>query len=128
MIDVDHFKSVNDRMGHAGGDRVLQEVAIRIASACRTEDVVGRWGGEEFLVVAPLTDDEGIASLAERARAAAADGPIYVDEERFVDVTVSVGATSGLGGIDLLVREADAALYAAKDAGRNRVIVAESLA
>ena len=121
MVDVDHFKKVNDLVGHDGGDRVLRAVAARVSAACRVEDVAGRWGGEEFLVVAPLTDRDGVASLGERVRAAVAASPVTVDGDRSIDVTVSVGAASG-DDIDLLVRQADAALYEAKAAGRDRVV------
>ena len=121
MVDVDHFKRVNDKVGHDGGDRVLRAVASRVSAACRTEDVAGRWGGEEFLIVAPLTDREGVESLGERVRSGVAASPVQVGAEH-LDVTVSVGAASGDGDIDVLVRQADAALYEAKAAGRDRVV------
>jgi diguanylate cyclase (GGDEF)-like protein len=126
MIDVDNFKTVNDTIGHGGGDIVLRVVASRISSACRTEDVAGRWGGEEFIVVAPLTDRDGVASLGERVRSLVAAEPVVVDGESALVVTVSVGAASGLGDVDGLVRDADAALYEAKVAGRDRVVTAET--
>ena len=121
MVDVDHFKKVNDEVGHDGGDRVLRAVASRVSAACRTEDVAGRWGGEEFLVVAPLTDREGVATLGERVRSMVAAEPVPVDG-RSLAVTVSVGGASGGGDIDELVRQADAALYEAKAAGRDCVV------
>ena len=126
MIDVDHFKAVNDTIGHAGGDRVLRAVAHRVSAACRTEDVAGRWGGEEFLVVCPFTDRVAVAALGERIRSMMAAEPVSVDDERTVWVTVSVGAASGDGDIDVLVRQADAALYAAKDSGRDRVVTSDA--
>lgn len=125
MVDIDHFKRVNDTLGHDGGDRVLRAIAARVSSACRTEDMAGRWGGEEFLVVAPFTDDVGVTELGERIRAAVKAESVALDDARFVEVTVSVGAASGTDDIDAVVRRADAALYAAKDAGRDRVITAE---
>jgi two-component system cell cycle response regulator len=125
MVDVDHFKNVNDTLGHDGGDRVLRAVASRVTAACRTEDIAGRWGGEEFLVVAPFTDADGVAELGERIRSIVAAEPVATDGNS-VHVTVSVGAASGHDDIDALVREADAALYAAKAAGRDRVVVADS--
>lgn len=125
MVDVDHFKAVNDRLGHAGGDHVLRRVALALASACRAEDVAGRWGGEEFLVVAPTTDEEGAAALAERIRAlTAAEGITVEGTDEPVTVTVSVGVAYGKDDVDAVVRDADAALYRAKAEGRNRVVVA----
>ena len=124
MVDVDHFKSVNDRLGHAGGDHVLRRIALCLATACRAEDVAGRWGGEEFLVVAPATDANGAAVLAERIRARAAAEAITMDGGQQVSVTVSIGVASGIGDMDAMVREADAALYEAKASGRNRVVSA----
>ena len=124
MIDVDHFKRVNDELGHASGDLVLREVAQRVASACRLEDVAGRWGGEEFLVVVGEgSDTSGLAVLGERIRQAASNEPVVLADGRDLTVTVSVGAASNDGDVDALVREADAALYAAKNAGRDRVVV-----
>ena len=126
VIDVDHFKRVNDTLGHDGGDRVLCAVADRIASACRTEDIVGRWGGEEFLVIAPFTDWVGAELLAERIRCAASDGDIAIDigTDQSIPVTVSIGAAAGGPDAEKLVREADGALYEAKERGRDRVVLA----
>ena len=122
MIDVDHFKSINDRFGHDVGDVVLREVAVRLAGACRAEDVVGRWGGEEFLVVAPATDEGGGRALAERVRAAVAGEPIDLTSlEDPIPVTVSIGTAGGSNDVEDLLRRADGALYAAKSEGRNRV-------
>ena len=123
MIDVDHFKGVNDRFGHDAGDVVLRAIGTRLASACRQEDIVGRWGGEEFLVVAPSTDVAGAAVLAERFREEAAAEPVFVGEET-VMMTVSIGSAVGTGDVDAVLRDADAALYAAKSGGRNRVVSA----
>ncbi len=124
IVDVDHFKRVNDTHGHPAGDAVLQEVASRIAASVRTEDVVGRWGGEEFLVLAPHSDLPGGAALAERLRAGVGAAPV-VTAGTSLSVTVSVGgATTGGsrsgGRDDDLLRTADANLYAAKAAGRDR--------
>lgn len=121
MADVDHFKGVNDLFGHEAGDEVLREIASRLESACRADDVVGRWGGEEFLVVAPSTDAAGAAALGERFRAAAAATPIQVRSES-ISITVSIGAAAGTGDLEAMLRNADAALYAAKASGRNCVV------
>jgi diguanylate cyclase (GGDEF)-like protein len=125
MVDVDHFKAVNDTLGHDSGDVVLRAVASRLADACRLEDVAGRWGGEEFLVVAPLTDHVGVAELGERVRKFVADGPVTIDGGSPVEVTVSVGGAAGSGDADALLRVADASLYEAKRTGRNRVVTAD---
>ena len=122
MLDVDLFKPVNDTFGHAAGDQVLRQVADVIRSALRIGDFVARFGGEEFMVLLPSTSIEGAENAAEKIRAAvestvrSPSGPI----------TVSIGgtlATQADEDIDLAVRRADAALYDAKRAGRNRVVL-----
>ncbi|TMD03577.1 MAG: GGDEF domain-containing protein, partial [Chloroflexi bacterium] len=124
MIDVDHFKSINDSLGHAGGDAVLREVAERLRHRVRLEDVVGRWGGEEFLVLSAIADADAAAVLAERLRAAIADEPFEIEGAGRIRVTVSIGCAAGAGDAEALLRQADAALYEAKAQGRNRFIVA----
>jgi diguanylate cyclase (GGDEF)-like protein len=125
MVDVDHFKKVNDTDGHLVGDRVLVRVGAAIRGALRLTDVAGRYGGEEFLVLAPETPATGALVLAERLRHAVASAGRAGDG--LPAVTVSIGcATTELGvssARDLLQR-ADAALYEAKQAGRDRVVVA----
>jgi two-component system cell cycle response regulator len=125
VIDIDHFKSVNDDHGHDAGDAVLREVAGRLQDSVRLEDMVGRWGGEEFLVVLPNTADQGAAELAERLRQVVADTPCRLTDGDAVQVTISVGcAASLIDDAGRLVRSADAAMYEAKQTGRNRVVVA----
>ena len=119
VVDVDHFKQVNDTVGHAAGDDVLVEVARRLEATVRSEDLVGRWGGEEFIVLAPHTDVTAAAALGERLRAAVGGTPV-VGGGRELTVTISVGAAAGDGDDDLVV-QADRHLYAAKAAGRDRV-------
>ena len=121
MVDIDHFKTVNDTLGHDGGDIVLQAVAVRLGAAIRSEDSVGRWGGEEFLVVAPMTDLPGGVLLGERIRTLVGDTAVQIGGGLDITVTVSVGVTSGMAVMDVLLAEADAALYVAKRDGRNRV-------
>ena len=123
-IDIDHFKSVNDRYGHAVGD----EAMIAVAAACllgkRASDIVGRLGGEEFAMLLPETDMAQAEIVAERIREQIARHSMTVHKVRF-NVTISVGiaaATISMSGIDALLRCADDALYGAKDAGRNCVI------
>jgi diguanylate cyclase (GGDEF)-like protein len=118
MIDVDHFKAVNDSHGHHAGDEVLAGVAATIRDAVRSADVVGRWGGEEFMVLVPDADLLTAADLAERVRASVADRP-----GTRVPVTVSIGyASSQVAAPDGLVDLADASLYRAKETGRNRSV------
>lgn len=122
MVDVDLFKAVNDNLGHAAGDQVLRVIAARLRQMTRLDDVLGRWGGEEFLVLAPSTDGVGTRTLALRMRVAVAAAPVGMGDGSTVAVTVSVGWASGTGpDSEDLVARADAALYRAKAAGRNRV-------
>nr|WP_315381584.1 GGDEF domain-containing protein [uncultured Sphingomonas sp.] len=123
MIDVDHFKKVNDGWGHASGDAVLRAVARALAETASPGDVVGRVGGEEFLVLPAHSGTA--AALAERLRAAVADLQIAVEGGAVLQCTISVGhaeARNGGGAWQRLVNEADHALYAAKQGGRNRVV------
>ena len=123
LLDIDAFKSVNDRWGHGVGDVVLRSVAERVREAVREEDLVGRWGGEEFLILAPDTSEAEVARLCERIRQVVRRTPVaHVGDEDSVTVTVSLGwACWPQNSADDLVREADAALYRAKNAGRDQV-------
>jgi diguanylate cyclase (GGDEF)-like protein len=124
LVDVDDFKKINDHFGHAAGDAVLVTAVQRIASTLRSYDIVGRYGGEEFLVVAPGCDLEVAKKLAERIRTAMGDEPIDLGYES-TTVTASLGVTLGTPQSDpeFLVELADAAMYQAKRNGRNRVEV-----
>jgi diguanylate cyclase (GGDEF)-like protein len=129
MIDLDHFKSVNDTYGHLKGDTVLKAAGRRIIQSVRTYDFVGRYGGEEFLVVLSNCTADQLLEIAERARTAFARKPISTDAED-VQVTVSIGgvvASGDNGNIELL-SVADSALYEAKRTGRNRVVIGSSSA
>lgn len=125
MLDIDHFKPVNDTHGHQAGDEVLQALADRLRHNIRPMDVACRPGGEEFLVILPETPGELACATAERVRKAVAAGPFKVlSETREIAVTVSAGVSSLLGKDDTiaeLLNRADTALYQAKSAGRNRV-------
>ncbi|WP_229072571.1 diguanylate cyclase [Actinoplanes sp. DH11] len=123
LLDIDHFKNVNDTYGHNGGDRVLVEVTHRLRELIRPGDVVARYGGEEFAVLLPATGPEQAHEIAERIRRGVSAAPIAVSESRLARVTVSVGLAGmpAAATTDELVLSADRALYASKNAGRNRV-------
>jgi diguanylate cyclase (GGDEF)-like protein len=123
MADLDLFKSINDTCGHLVGDAVLREAARRLKTAARRYDCVGRYGGEEFLIVLPGCNAADAAIQAERMREAIGMAPFLAPSQSIV-VTTSLGvACSSLSGPEALVREADEALYMAKANGRNRVVV-----
>ena len=124
MLDIDHFKQINDRYGHQVGDEVIATVAQRLTATARTTDVLGRYGGEEFAIILPDTGEEGSMVLAERLRAAIGEHPIET-EAGLLRVTISVGVAQldadDMAVTDLLGR-ADRGLYEAKRSGRNRVV------
>jgi len=124
MLDIDHFKKINDTYGHLAGDLVLKAVAQRIVSVLRQEDIVGRYGGEEFLVVLPESSLETARYLGERIRHVIAEHP-FPCQGTSLPVTVSAGvsfcASGDERGFDVALQEADKALYLAKDGGRNQV-------
>jgi len=125
LADLDKFKSVNDTYGHFAGDAVLREFVRRMSGSIRPYDAIGRYGGEEFLIVLPGCDVNATEKQAERMREALANDPMWFNEEAQL-VTCSFGATSWVPGIaateEALIRVADDALYAAKRQGRNRVV------
>lgn len=128
MIDIDHFKRVNDTHGHVAGDAILKRVAGALKSVSRDTDLVARYGGEEFAVIAPAVDPENLAKLAERLRAEVESLRVKAMPDRpAIQVTISAGAAlwdgaRHAGAADLL-READRKLYEAKNAGRNRWVI-----
>src|SRR3954447_14491897 len=129
LLDLDHFKQINDALGHGAGDCVLVEVARRLRSAARPEDCVARWGGEEFAVLLrEVGDEETLARRAIELQRAIDHAPIVVDGEHLT-VEVSGGVTPLVPGasLDTLVEQADRALYAAKRRGRNRVLLASEI-
>ncbi len=126
LADLDHFKEVNDRYGHAAGDAVLQAAAALLSEFRRGADVPARYGGEEFAVLLPETDARGAVALADRLRAALAERRFRVPGAPSVElrITISVGVavcTPADESLDAVLRRADAALYRAKEGGRNRV-------
>jgi len=130
MLDIDHFKQVNDSYGHGVGDQVLREIAQRIESEVRVSDVAARYGGEEFVVLLPNTTEDSGRLLAERVRRAIGASLFQTDDGHAIKVTVSIGTASvtpSAGDSELktlgeaLIARADVALYDAKRAGRDRV-------
>ena len=134
LMDIDHFKQVNDRYGHQAGDLVLRRVAAVVRDSCRPYDLTARFGGEEIVVLAPQTDAPSGAALAERVRRTVAETRVVLDDGRSVSVTVSAGVAAldpgddATTSVDDLLRRVDAALYGAKRAGRDRIELAPALA
>jgi diguanylate cyclase (GGDEF)-like protein len=124
LIDVDHFKQVNDRFGHAAGDQVLRRVAEIIKASVRDVDTVGRYGGEEFIALLPSTALDSAQATAERIRIAIAQVPIRVARAQLhVTVSAGVAQVERTIGVEELIANADSAMYEAKRRGRNRVTV-----
>jgi diguanylate cyclase (GGDEF)-like protein len=123
LADVDHFKKVNDTHGHAAGDAILREASSRMRTALRAYDSIGRYGGEEFLIVLPDCDTDAAVVVAERARTCVAATPVRVgDTDIPLSISLGVASTSSSPeDPDGLIHAADSALYRAKSAGRNRV-------
>ncbi|MBT8136315.1 MAG: diguanylate cyclase [Gammaproteobacteria bacterium] len=124
FIDVDHFKDYNDRNGHPRGDEALRAIAGILQENTRKSDAVARWGGEEFLVLAPETSPEAAANLAEKLRASVAQHAFPGRESQpagCVSISVGIANLSGGDSFEKLIARADEALYAAKSAGRNTV-------
>lgn len=126
LIDLDHFKQVNDNHGHLVGDEVLRETAQRIRGAVRSYDAVGRYGGEEFLVVAPECDAQRARDLAERIRQLLLESPVQTSGAD-IPVTLSLGVVhlekGSKAGINRVISAADEALYRAKSGGRNQTVM-----
>ena len=128
MLDIDHFKKINDTYGHSAGDKVLIEVVNRIKSALRPYDVIGRYGGEEFVVGISKTDSKINRVIAERLRTCICERPFQI-EDRKIDVSISLGVVNFMPSrdndindlLEAMIKAADIALYKAKEAGRNRV-------
>jgi diguanylate cyclase (GGDEF)-like protein len=126
FIDIDHFKEVNDTYGHAVGDGVLRMVAHALKNSLRSFDFVGRWGGEEFIIILPNITSDVLAMVAERCRAKVQECT-FQTEGRELSVTISAGAVLAEPGeeVDQVVKRADVLMYRSKHGGRNRVTVEE---
>jgi len=126
MVDLDHFKSVNDTYGHKAGDMVLRKVGEILTNTFRTTDLAARYGGEEFVILLPHTSEEAAWKLAERVRTAIEEQSFEFECQQF-SITASIGVASVEGGAltsdDDLIIKADKALYQAKNNGRNMVVV-----
>jgi diguanylate cyclase (GGDEF)-like protein len=126
FVDIDHFKSVNDTYGHAVGDIVLRGVAQALAANLRTSDMIGRYGGEEFMLILTETNIEEGATLTEKLRTLVQRQQFAIEGAGDIAVTISIGIAGGSGNqlrMDTLVRDADAAMYSAKSLGRNQTYV-----
>lgn len=122
--DIDHFKKVNDTLGHLFGDEALREVGRRLREQLRVYDGVGRYGGEEFLMVLPNCDLPNAMQRANELREIIASAPVECcDEEKLITMSmgVAISAVDGKNDLEALLNQADAGLYAAKESGRNRV-------
>ena len=131
LVDLDHFKRVNDTHGHSAGDTVLREFAKVLQANVRAVDIVGRYGGEEFMLLLPETDADAAATMAEKLRRVVAGRQIRVQDGNVLSITMSAGVAGGLGPhlhLDALINDADAALYSAKALGRDQVYVFHELA
>jgi diguanylate cyclase (GGDEF)-like protein len=126
VVDVDHFKRINDTLGHDAGDTVLRELAGRLLGSVRGGDLVARTGGEEFVVVLPGAPAQAGQNVAERILRTVRETAIEVGTAEPVRITVSVGCTTGQLG-HALVASSDRALYRAKHEGRDRVVVGEAV-
>lgn len=123
VLDIDHFKAINDQYGHETGDRVLEDVASIIKAQLRTQDLIARWGGEEFLAVLPDTGLQSAQASAERVREALLAHDWRAPNGEQIDITISAGVSEFRGNDDLnsAINRADRALYRSKELGRNRV-------
>jgi diguanylate cyclase (GGDEF)-like protein/PAS domain S-box-containing protein len=133
LCDIDYFKEINDSYGHTCGDNTLKATAGILKNCLRSTDLLGRYGGDEFMLILPETSLKGAAEFAERIRASLKDAKVRIKGRKSAKMSLSLGVTclqhcNGRGDVDSLIRQADAALYSAKRTGRNRVCVSGSRA
>ncbi|GJL75753.1 MAG: hypothetical protein NMNS02_18590 [Nitrosomonas sp.] len=120
VLDVDHFKKVNDSLGHQAGDLALQHLAKKLRETTRNSDICGRIGGEEFVIFLPNTDQEGAIKIAEKIRMSI-ESSIIENSDGLFHITASLGIATGLLELKQLIRMADMAMYQAKNSGRNKI-------
>jgi diguanylate cyclase len=128
IVDVDHFKRVNDNYGHIVGDQVLQKLAVLLKATVRAENSVCRYGGEEFAIIVPEHPAESAREIAERLREVVEQATFASDKNHDLKITISIGVAAFpemANSAEALTNAADTALYAAKEGGRNRVAVRE---
>ncbi len=127
ILDIDHFKKINDRYGHGVGDGVIQHIAKILQNVTRESDIVCRWGGEEFLLLLPETDVDGAYTIAESIRKTIEHSPVVIDDDLKIIYRASFGVSvvHSEAGINKAINDADHALYEAKNLGRNHVSVAK---
>ncbi len=125
-MHLDHFKQVNDELGYSAGDRLLREIAGRLKRQTRPQDSVARWGGEEFMILLPDTEEKGAIAAAEKLRAVLHQEPFEIGSEQPRSQTGSIGVAvyDGKETSTHLIFRVDKALYMAKECGRNRVVMA----
>jgi diguanylate cyclase (GGDEF)-like protein len=126
MMDIDHFKKINDTYGHDNGDKVLKILVAESYGVLRGSDIFGRWGGEEFIILFPETNLQQASAAAERLRKTLSKSELMTDKGERISFTVSIGFTIIKGGktnINSIIKRADDALYLAKEQGRNRVVM-----
>ena len=126
MMDIDHFKVINDTHGNAAGDEVLRNLAGKLTGLLRNCDIIGRYGGEEFAVLMPETPLKTTVPIAERIRQSVENAVVRIEGVEDIKYTLSIGAaafTKEIKTLSALIEEADKGLYEAKESGRNRVVV-----
>ncbi len=127
LLDIDHFKKINDEYGHTIGDEALRAISQYLLSSCREEDAVGRWGGEEFIILLNAQDPETLLHICDRIRTTLAGIPICVADQQTINVSVTIGLTLVEPRHDLdlesYIKRADEALYGGKNSGRNQVVM-----
>jgi diguanylate cyclase (GGDEF)-like protein len=125
FIDADHFKRINDTYGHSVGDRILKMISATVANSLRSFDTIGRWGGEEFVVLLVHTKKENLFKLADRLRRLVSQSALTLESGETLKVTVSVGATAAQKGdtVESLVERADKLMFESKRGGRNQVSI-----
>ena len=127
ILDIDHFKKINDRYGHGVGDMVIKHIAKTLQDVTRKSDIVCRWGGEEFLLLLPETDGDGAYTIAQSIRKTIEHTSVVIDDDLMVGYRASLGVSvvDSEAGIDKAINDADHALYEAKNLGRNHVCMAK---